>query len=192
MGTVSASGRVFWSLVILAMVALVGALPLAVRHRFEGVWIPSTSMAPTLLVGDYVLIDKAAHWPARRDLVVFTDPSDPSELLVKRIVGLGGEEITVQGHEVYINCEPPLDGCRPVPEPYADWSDEARAARDVARLEIPSGAVFVMADNRNAGEDSRHWGPVAQSRIVGRPIWVYWSSDPDGHTRWDRIGLRLR
>jgi len=114
---VSASGRVFWSLVILAMVALVGALPLAVRHRFEGVWIPSTSMAPTLLVGDYVLIDKAAHWPARRDLVVFTDPSDPSELLVKRIVGLGGEEITVQGHEVYINCEPPLDGCRPVPEP---------------------------------------------------------------------------
>jgi signal peptidase I len=84
---VSASGRVFWSLVILAMVALAGALPLAVRHRFEGVWIPSTSMAPTLLVGDYVLIDKAAHWPARGELVVFTDPSDPSELLVKRIVG---------------------------------------------------------------------------------------------------------
>lgn len=188
----SASGRVFWSLVILAMVALVGTLPLAVRHRFEGVWIPSTSMAPTLLVGDYVLIDKAAHWPARGDLVVFTAPGDPSELLVKRIVGLGGEEITVQGHGVYINCEPPLDGCRPVAEPYADWSDEAGTARDVPRLEIPSGAVFVMADNRNAGEDSRHWGPVAQSRIVGRPIWVYWSSDPDGHTRWDRIARRLR
>ena len=109
----SASGRVFWSLVILAMVALAAALPLAVRHRFEGVWIPSTSMVPTLQVGDYVLIDKAAHWPARGDLVVFTDASDPSELLVKRIVGLGGEEITVQGHEVYINCEPPLDGVPP-------------------------------------------------------------------------------
>jgi len=86
---VSASGRVFWSLVILAVVALVGALPVAVRHRFEGVWIPSTSMAPTLLVGDYVLVDKASHWPARGDLVVFSDPTAPGELLVKRIVGLG-------------------------------------------------------------------------------------------------------
>ncbi|HTI53824.1 MAG TPA: signal peptidase I [Verrucomicrobiae bacterium] len=188
----SASGRVFWSLVILTVVALVAALPLAVRHRFEGVWIPSTSMVPTLQVGDYVLIDKAARWPARGDLVVFTDASDRSELLVKRIVALGREEITVQGHEVCINCEPPLDGCRPVPEPYADWSGEARAARDVARIEIPAGSVFVMADNRNAGEDSRHWGPVARARIVGRPIRVYWSSDDDGHTRWDRIGLRPR
>ena len=187
-----AAARVFWSLVLLAVVALAGALPLAVRHRFEGVWIPSASMAPTLLVGDYVLVDKAAHWPARGDLVVFADPSDPRELLVKRIVGLGGEEITVQGHEVYINCEPPLDGCRPVPEPYADWSDEARGGGDVARLEIPSGSVFVMADNRNAGEDSRHWGPVPRSGIVGRPIRVYWSSDPDGHIRWNRVGQRVR
>jgi len=189
---VSASGRVFWSLVILAMVALVGALPLAVRHRFEGVWIPSTSMAPTLLVGDYVLIDKSAHWPARGDVVVFTDPNDPNEILVKRIVGLGGEEITVQGHDVYINCEPQRDACIPVVQPYADFSDEVRATRDVDRLEIPSGAVFVMADNRNAGEDSRHWGPVSHGLIIGRPVWVYWSSDPDGTTRWSRVGHRVR
>jgi signal peptidase I len=49
---VKGSGRLFWTLVLLAMAAVVVALPLAVRHRFEGVWIPSTSMAPTLLVGD--------------------------------------------------------------------------------------------------------------------------------------------
>jgi signal peptidase I len=132
-----ASGRVFWSLVILVMVALVGALPLAVRHRFEGVWIPSTSMAPTLLVGDYVLVDKATRWPTRGDLVVFTDPGDANELLVKRIVGLGGEEITVQGHDTYINCAPREDGCRPVAEPSADWSDEVRAVKDVGPVEIP-------------------------------------------------------
>ncbi len=177
---------------MLGLVALVVALPFAVRHRFEGVWIPSTSMAPTLLVGDYVLIDKGAHWRARGDLVVFTDPSDASETLVKRIVGLSGEEIVVQGHDVYINCEPPTDGCRPVVEPYADFTDEARAARDVGRVEIPPGAVFVMADNRNAGEDSRHWGPVEKTRIIGRPVWIYWSADADGHTRWSRIGRRVR
>lgn len=188
MGT---SGRIVWALIIVGMVALVVALPLAVRHRFEGVWIPSTSMSPTFLVGDYVLIDKAVHWPARGDLVVFTDPNDANEVLVKRIVGLGGEEIVVQGHEVYINCEPPADGCRPVTEPYADFSDEVRAAKDVGPLEIPSGSVFVMADNRNAGEDSRHWGPLPRTQIIGRAIWIYWSSDEGGHTRWGRIGSRL-
>jgi signal peptidase I len=189
---VNSSGRVFWTLVTLGMVALVAALPLAVRHRFEGVWIPSRSMTPTLLVGDYVLIDKAAHWPARGDLVVFTDPADANELLVKRIVGLGGDEITVQGHDVYINCEPPLDGCRPLAEPYADFTDEVRAAKDVGPVQVPAGAVFVMADNRNAGEDSRHWGPVTQTLIIGRPVWIYWSSDADGYTRWSRIGRRVR
>ena len=186
------SGRVVWTLVVLGMVALVVALPLAVRSRFEGVSIPSTSMAPTLLVGDYVLIDKAPHWRARGDLVVFSDSSDARETLVKRIVGLAGEEIVVRGPEVYVNCEPPTDGCRPVPEPYADFTDEVRAARDVGPVQIPSGAVFVMADNRNAGEDSRHWGPVSQTQIIGRPVWIYWSSDGQGHTRWSRIGRRVR
>ena len=187
-----ASGRLFWSLVILVMVALAAALPLAVRHRFEGVLIPSTSMAPTLLAGDYVLVDKSTHWPARGDLVVFTDPTDPNELLVKRIVGLGGEELLVQGHDVFINCAPPADGCRAVAEPYADFTDEVRAATLAGPVEIPSGAVFVMADNRNAGEDSRQWGPIAHAHIVGRPRWVSWSTDTDGHTRWGRVGLRLR
>jgi signal peptidase I len=111
---------------------------------------------------------------------------------VKRIVGLGGEEIVVQGRSVYINCEPPADGCRPLAEPYADFTDEVRAAKDVGPVQIPPGAVFVMADNRNGGEDSRHWGPLEQTQIVGRAAWIYWSSDTDGHTRWGRIGLRVR
>jgi len=187
-----AIGRIFWTLVVLAVVALVVTLPLAVRHRFEGVWIPSTSMAPTLLVGDYVLMDKAAHWRTRGDLVVFTDPTDANETLVKRIVGLGGEEIVIQGRDVYINCEPGAEGCRPLAEPYADFSDEVRAPKDLGPLQIPPDAVFLMADNRNAGEDSRHWGPVARTQIVGRAGFIYWSSDPDGHTRWSRIGGRLR
>jgi signal peptidase I len=190
-GAVNSSGRIFWTLVLLALVALVVALPLAVRHRFEGVRIPSTSMAPTLLVGDYVMMDKAAHWRARGDLVIFTDPTDANETLVKRIVGLGGEAIVVQGRDVYINCELRTDGCRPLAEPYADFSDEVRAAKDVGPVQIPPGAVFVMADNRNAGEDSRHWGPVAQTQIIGRAAWIYWSADPDGHTRWSRIGRRV-
>ena len=186
------SGRVVWTLVILAMVAAAAALPLAVRSRYEGVWIPSRSMAPTLLVGDHVLIDKAPHWPGRGDLVVFTDPGDAAALLVKRIVGLDGEEIVVRGHDVYINCGPATDGCRPMTEPYADFTDEVREAKDVGPLQIPSGAVFVMADNRNAGEDSRHWGPVARSQIIGRATWIYWSSDGDRHTRWSRVGRRVR
>jgi signal peptidase I len=189
---VGSAGRVVWTLVIVAAVGLIVALPLAVRSRFEGVWIPSTSMAPTLLVGDYVLMDKAAHWARRGELVVFSDPADNSQLLVKRIVGVGGDEIIVDSHDVYINCEPRVPGCRPLPEPYADFSDEARAPGNPGPIRIPSDAVFVMADNRNAGEDSRHWGPLARDRIVGRPVWIYWSSDAQGHTRWDRVGVRIQ
>jgi signal peptidase I len=187
-GGVSTFGRIVWALVLVALVIM---LPLAVRNRYEGVWIPSASMAPTLMVGDYVLVDKAAHWPGRGDLVVFTDPTEAGAFLVKRIVGLDGEELTVQGRDVYINCEPRTDGCRPMAEPYADFTDEERGSKDVGPVEIPSGAVFVMADNRNAGEDSRHWGPVARDRIMGRAMWIYWSSDPDGHTRWSRLGQRI-
>jgi signal peptidase I len=189
---VSGAGRVLWTLVLVAVAAAVVALPLAVRQRYEGVWIPSSSMAPTLLAGDYVLIDKAAHWRARGDLVVFTDPRDAQETLVKRIVGLGGEEIAVRGRDVFVNCDPERDGCGPIAQPQADFSDEVRDARDVGPVEIPPGAMFVMADNRNAGEDSRHWGPVALTQIIGRPVWVYWSADPDGGTRWSRIGRRVR
>lgn len=185
------SGRLVRALVLVGAVALAGALPFAVRSRFESVWIPSASMAPTLLVGDYVLMDKSTHWPGRGEMVVFVDPADPDQLLVKRIVAVGGDEIVVDGHAVYVNCEPGAEGCRPLTEPYADWSDMARAAGNAGPVRIPSEAVFVMADNRKAGEDSRHWGPLARDRIVGRPVWIYWSSDAEGGTRWARIGLRL-
>src|SRR4030095_17009679 len=113
------SGRIVWALILIGALALIVALPFAVRSRFEGVWIPSASMAPTLLAGAYVLMDKAAHGPARGDLVVFTDPAEAEQLLVKRIVGVGGEEIVVEGHDVYINCEPRRDGCRPLPARHA-------------------------------------------------------------------------
>ncbi|HEY7203259.1 MAG TPA: signal peptidase I [Methylomirabilota bacterium] len=186
------SDRIVRALVGVGALALVVALPVAVRSRFEGVWIPSASMAPTLLAGDYVLMDKSAHWAARGDLVVFTDPAEADQLLVKRVVGVGGEEIVVDGHDVYVNCEPGRASCRPLAEPYADWSAEPRAPGNAGPVQIPSDAVFVMADNRNAGEDSRHWGPLARDRIVGRPVWVYWSTDADGHLRWDRVGRRLR
>jgi signal peptidase I len=187
----ASSDRLVRALVLVGMLALVVALPPAVRSRFEGVWIPSASMAPTLLAGDYVLMDKAAGWPVRGDLVVFTDPAG-ADLLVKRIVAVGGEAIVVDGHDVYINCEPRRDGCRPLVEPYADWSDEARAPGNAGPVSIPSDAVFVMADNRNAGEDSRHWGPLSRDRIVGRPMWIYWSADAGGRTRWDRVGVRIQ
>src|SRR5690349_23713648 len=106
-----ATGRLFWSLVILVMVALVAALPVAVRHRFEGALIPSASMAPTLLAGDYVLVDKSTHWPARGDLVGVAGPTEPDQPLGKRIVGLRRQELTGRGHGVFINRAPPGDGC---------------------------------------------------------------------------------
>lgn len=186
------AGRAFRLLIVLGMVGLVAVVPFAVRARFQGFWIPSASMAPTLLSGDYILVDKSARWPARGDLMVFKDPTDAYGVVVKRVVGLGGEEISVRGRDVYVNCEPGATACRPMAEPYADFTGEVRSPTDVGPLQVPFSAYFVMADNRNAGEDSRHWGPVAQDQVIGRAYLIYWSSDSDGSTRWGRVGRRFR
>ena len=193
--TDSGSGRgarVFAIVILVALLGAVIAIPFGVRAQFEGFSVPSASMAPTLLTGDFILVDKSFRIPARGDLIVFRDPLNDSELLVKRVIGLAGEVIAVRGRSVYIGCEPGAVGCAPLEEPYADFTDEARASKNVGPFEIPLDAYFVMADNRNAGEDSRYWGTVKWGLITGRPFLIYWSRDAQGGTRWNRVARRIR
>lgn len=165
-------------------------IPFGIRARFQGFSVPSESMAPTLLPGDFILVDKAVRRPGRGDLIVFVDTQDETQLLVKRVVGLGGEALTIDHGVVYIGCQPPA--CPPLIEPWADARARNRADRRFGPYPIPAGAYFVLADNRTAGEDSRTWGAVLWEQILGRPLLVYWSRDPDtGAIRWERLGLRL-
>lgn len=184
--------RAAWLLIVAAFLALFVAIPFGVRARWEGFSVPSASMQPALLPGDYILVDKSFRSPVRGDLIVFHDPHDPEQVLVKRVIGLGSEDIHVVGRGVFVGCAPGTRGCQPLTEPYADFSAVPVAGEKSGNWHVPPDSLFVMADNRNIGEDSRHWGTLTWRHIVGRPIRIYWSRDPETRTiRWDRVGRSL-
>lgn len=181
--------RAFWLLVLVGLVAVTVALPFGIRARFEGFSVPSASMEPTLLPGDYILVDKSVRSADRGQLIVF---ADGDEFLVKRVIGVGGEEVRVDDGKVYVGCEP-SSGCAPLDEPWAWFGGAGRSPLSFGPVTVPADGYFVMADNRNAGEDSRQMGAIRWERIAGRPLLVYWSTDPDsGAIRWSRIGRWIR
>ncbi len=157
---------VAFSLLVAALVA--GSLRWFVVGAYE---IPSESMTPTLQVGDRILVNKLsyrAHDPRRGDVIVFDRPpaAGPGpEQLIKRVVGLPGEVVDLKDGVVTI------DG-RDLREPYL-LQDGSLSSMD-APVQVPRGMVFVMGDHRSDSTDSRVFGPVLESSIVGRAFVVVW------------------
>lgn len=123
--------------------------------------VPSSSMEPTLMPGDILLmrIDAYRHrTPSRGDLVIFHDATNNGELLVKRVVGLPGETVFCQGGKVWINDmalrEPYLK------EPYYDVAPHSAV--------LGEDELWMMGDNRDGSQDSREFGPVQTQHLVGR------------------------
>jgi signal peptidase I len=146
--------------------------------------IPSGSMEPTLQIGDRIVVNKLSydlHGVDRGNIVVFTTPPNedcagpPVADLVKRVIGLPGEIISLDDGNVYING-------RLLPEPflppdvrndnYPGPSTNAYALHHPYR--IPAGDVYVMGDNRPKSCDSRFWGPIRESTIVGKVDMRIW------------------
>jgi signal peptidase I len=146
--------------------------------------IPSGSMIPTLLVGDYILVNKFIYRfkdPVRGDVIVFKYPWDEKRDFIKRVVGLGGEEIVIKGRTVFLNGKP-LD------DPHAFFVDSA-TTQEYGPVVVPPGSYFVMGDNRDNSQDSRYWGFVRRGKIKGKAFLTYWSWDSDRHwLRWWRLG----
>ncbi|MCH7518942.1 MAG: signal peptidase I [Candidatus Dadabacteria bacterium] len=218
--------------------ALAFAILLALIIRtfvFQPFKIPSGSMIPTLLVGDHLLVNKFIYgtkipftdieiFPIekikRGDVIVFTYPNnerDPSKnglYYIKRVVGLPGDEIDLNGRNLYIN-----GGKVPI-EYEGTYSDKRNSEQfDEYRedlfgeehtvifrkgkentnrgsyipvTKVPEGSVFVMGDNRDNSQDSRFWGFVPMENIAGRAFIIHWSWDfanPDilNKVRWDRV-----
>ena len=122
-------------------------------------------MRPTLQDGEYILINKLAYKlgePMRGDIVVFVFPVNPEEDLIKRIIGLPGDTITVQDgvlsingvvtNEPYINAPPAYNGT---------W-------------QVSEGELFVLGDNRNDSRDSHQWGLLPVGNVIGRAVLIYW------------------
>ena len=158
-----------WILVLLVAVLVAIGMRAFVVQTF---WIPSGSMEPTLNVNDRVLVDKLSyhlHAVHRGDIVVFTKP--PGEVLgpgindlVKRVIGLPGETISAHGGQVYING-------KLLAEP---WLPKGVVTGNFSPVHIPQGYYFVMGDNRPFSSDSRVFGPISGSLIVGRVVMRIW------------------
>jgi signal peptidase I len=187
-------------LVLLTFCVLFGVIPFGIAPPLQASVVPSASMMPTLLPGPYIVVNRwsAGRPPARGEVIAFWSPRGDGVQFVKRVVGLPGERIAVRARSVFVNCRPG-DACVPLHEPYAFYDDRAVEPADDGPVRVPSESIFVMADNRNRGEDSRDFGPIRRESVVGRPVFVYWSvAPPDGDTafwqrvRWHRFGRIVR
>jgi signal peptidase I len=185
------AARAFWKeLPVLIIVALVVAV-LIKTFLVQAFFIPSASMRDTLLEGDRVMVNKLSFRfgePARGNVIVFDSPleepgggegllgavirnigeslglSQPDTALIKRVIAIGGDTLEIKDNTVFIN-----GGA--IDEPYLTRSIRMP---DFGPVEIPLEHVFVMGDNRNQSEDSRRFGPVPVSSIIGRAFVRVW------------------
>ena len=143
------------------------ALGLIVRAAVHIYAIPSESMAPTLTTGDQIVVTRYFRSaPQRGDVIVFTAPNAPDELMVKRVIATPGDLIDSRLGRVRISGYT-------LPEPYLLRAGTSGA---VPAQVIPADSYFVMGDNREDSSDSRSWGVVPRSLVVGRARLVLWSS----------------
>jgi len=174
---------------IRVVVVLAVAMLLAVLLRLYVVapyYIPSASMEPTLhgcpgCNNDHVLVDKLsykAHGIRRGDVVVFHRPKDwkvSENVLIKRVIGLPGDTLTARNGVVYI------DGLA-LEEPYLNHACQSGTINFPQKpVVVPDGQTFVMGDNRCDSTDSRIFGPVPDSTVIGRAFMIIW---PLGRLHW--------
>ena len=140
----------------------------------EAFYIPSESMIPTLRVGDRVLVNKFIYRfaePARGDIIVFESVEGGSEDLIKRVVGVPGDKISVRGGRLLVNGEPQRE-----PYVYKKYPDRSSSAPTT----VPEDHVFVMGDNRANSRDSRYFGTVPERKIEGEAFLRFWPPDRIG------------
>jgi signal peptidase I len=167
--------------------------------------IPTGSMEPTLLVGDFLLVNKLVYSaPAtalertilprrdirRQDIVVFKYPENLTKDFVKRIIGLPGEKIEIRDKQVYINDQPISESYKVHNDAQVFKKDGYYHYDDAIRdnfgpVVVPAGRCFVMGDNRDNSMDSRYWSFLPLDYIKGKPWVIYFSyrAERDAYTK---------
>jgi signal peptidase I len=188
-------GREYFELIVETAVFVFFVMTFVVQ-AFQ---IPTGSMIPKLLVGDFLLVNKMAYarpsFPLegillpqkqikRKDIIVFKWPGDLTKDFVKRVIGLEGDKVEIRAKQLYIN-EEPMD------EPYKIHKDNKAYSKDdsyhydlairdnYGPVVVPAEHLFVMGDNRDDSADSRTWGFVPVANIKGRPWVIYFSYEAE-------------
>ncbi|MGH8224275.1 MAG: signal peptidase I [Woeseiaceae bacterium] len=188
---------------------------------FEPFRIPSGSMMPTLLQGDYIFVKKYSYGlrlpviekkivetgePERGDVVVFRLPSDPGVNYIKRVIGLPGDEIVYENHRLTVNGRTmPLAAAADANPSAAPVFIETLGDREHAilitapqrklmdgRHTVPAGYYFVMGDNRDNSRDSRYIGAIPESHLVGEAVRIWMHMDGLEWPDWGRIGMKIQ
>ncbi len=186
----------------IAVVLSISSLTSDITKKFvvQSYKIPAGSMAPTLLNGDHIYVDKLTYrggnLPQRGDIIVFPFPEDESKEFIKRIIGLPGDTIQIRNKVVLVN------GVRLDDKAFTQHIDPGfieghiNPRDNFGPVTVPEGAYFVMGDNRDQSLDSRFWGFVRVEKISGKAVLIYWSGSIQGHwtewVRWERIGRRIQ
>ena len=167
--------------------------------------IPSSSMEPTLLVGDHLLVNKFIYGiripytdiklfqykkPGRGDIIVFIFPKDRSKDFIKRVIGTEGEKVAIVHNKVYIND-------KLIDDPWGRFTMPRTSIEDYGPVKVPENSLFVMGDNRDNSQDSRFWGFVKLNEVKGKAFIIYfsWNSvaqDLLNKIRWTRFGKLIR
>ena len=149
---------------LVLQLAILGALIAAFFIRFWQVSGPS--MSPHVSSGEFVIVNTLAYRfgaPQRGDIVAFRHESITPEVYIKRVVGLPGDRVRIDRGTVYLNGTP-------LAEPYVRYGDD----RSVPETTVPPQSVYVLGDNRAVSEDSRVFGPVPDSEVLGKAVAGIW------------------
>lgn len=187
---------------------------------FEPFRIPSGSMMPTLVQGDFIFVKKYAYGlrlpvtetkiletgtPKRGDVVVFRLPSDTSVNYIKRVVGLPGDEVVYERHRLTINgkvieLDKAEDATRTMPK-FVEQLDTRQHDILITNpsyslkdgiYHVPEGYFFVMGDNRDNSRDSRFIGPIPEANLVGEAVRIWMNINGLSWPRWERIGNKIQ
>jgi signal peptidase I len=177
--------------------------------------IPSSSMEPTLLVGDHLLVNKFIYgiripysdkifgrskkfleWkkPQRGDVIVFIFPKDRDKDFIKRVIATEGEKVEIIRNKIYIND-------KMIDDPWGVFRMPRSSIEDYAPVKVPQDFLFVMGDNRDNSQDSRFWGFVNINEVKGKAFIIYFSGPSMlnillpwtwGDIMWMRFGKLIR
>jgi signal peptidase I len=193
--------------------SLIIALLLALFVRsfvVEAFSVPSGSMTPTLLAGDYLLVNRLSYVvkapftdlvlfnlgdPRPGDTVVFRYPMDHSKDFVKRVVAIGGNTVEIRDKALYVNGNR-VDIAAVQFTSRRDLPAYLSPRDNHGPVTVPAGSCFVMGDNRDDSLDSRYWGFVKKDDLVGKAEILYFSYNPGADllhaVRWQRIGRLIK